>query len=86
MRVHYTESFLKSYASAPKEIKKALDKQALDKQVSFLLLDLRHKSLQAKKYKGYQGVWQARVTKSWRFYFSIQGDTYHLVNIMSHPK
>ena len=81
MRVHYSESFLKSYASAPKEIKKALDKQ-----VSFLLLDLRHKSLQAKKHKSFKGIWQARVTKSWRFYFNIQGDTYHLINIMPHPK
>jgi hypothetical protein len=32
------------------------------------------------------GRWQARVTKDWRFYFLIRGDTYILQDIVPHPK
>ena len=81
MRVHYTENFLKSYAQAPLNVRKSFDKQA-----HFLVADLWHGSLQAKKYGGSKNVWQARVTKSWRFYFTVQGDTYHLLDILPHSK
>ena len=30
--------------------------------------------------------WQGRVTKDWRFYFFIQGDTYVLQDITRHAK
>ena len=29
--------------------------------------------------------WQARVTRDWRFYFTIEGDTY-ILDIIRHPK
>ena len=32
------------------------------------------------------GLWQARVNRSWRFYFSIEGDAYVLHTIIAHPK
>lgn len=48
--------------------------------------DLRHPSLRAKKYDEARQIWQARVNRSWRFYFIIQGDSYLLLDIMSHPK
>ena len=81
MRIRYTENFLKNYARAPAEIR-----MAFDKQVKFLVADLRHGSLQVKKYGGSKNIWQARVTQSWRFYFTIHGDTYYLLNILPHPK
>ena len=40
----------------------------------------------AKKYDEARGIWQARVTLNWRFYFTIEGDTYTLLTIRSHPK
>lgn len=56
------------------------------KQVSFLLRDLRHPSLRAKKYEEARGIWQARVDRNIRFYFLIEGNTYILLDIRTHPK
>jgi mRNA-degrading endonuclease RelE of RelBE toxin-antitoxin system len=81
MKAHYTKHFLKSYAEAPAQIQ-----TAFDKQLKLLLSNFRHPSLQVKKYHETQGVWQARVTLSWRFYFTIEGDTYYLVEMKPHPK
>lgn len=57
-----------------------------EKQVFYLITNLRHPSLHAKKYNEEEGVWQARVDKSVRFFFEINGDTYTLLNIQNHPK
>jgi len=48
--------------------------------------NLQHPSLRAKKYDEANNIWQARVNKDWRFYFSIEGDKYWLHDIMAHPK
>ena len=45
MNYRPTERFLESYETAPRRIR-----QAFDKQLVFLLHDLRHPSLHAKKY------------------------------------
>lgn len=39
------------------------------KQLSFLLHNIRHPSLHAKKYDEQLGIWQARVDRNYRFYF-----------------
>lgn len=39
-----------------------------------------------KKYDEARDLWQARLTKDWRFYFRIEGDTYLLETIIPHPK
>jgi hypothetical protein len=31
-------------------------------------------------------IWQARVTRDWRFYFLIDGDTYIIIGLTRHPK
>lgn len=31
-------------------------------------------------------LWQARVNLDWRFYFTIEGDTYRIQDITQHPK
>jgi mRNA interferase RelE/StbE len=61
-------------------------KRAFEKQIGYLAQDLRHPSLRAKKYDEALNLWQARVTRDWRFYFQIEGDTYVLLDIMAHPK
>jgi len=81
MRLFYSERFLKSYRAAPASIRRAFDKQA-----AFLAQNIRHPSLQAKKYDEARDLWQARVIKDWRFYFTIDGDTYSLIDIIPHPK
>ncbi len=58
----------------------------VDKQLALLLQNLRHPSLQAKKYDEARDIWQGRVNKPYRFYFQIEGDTYEIISIIPHPK
>ena len=81
MQLFYTERFLKSYLEAPVEIQ-----NRCDKQLALLTENLRHPSLRAKKYDQARDIWQGRVNAGWRFYFTIQGDTYYLLDIIPHPK
>ncbi len=81
MTIEYTERFKKSYETAPKAVQKCCDKQLL-----FLLYDIRHPSLHAKKYDEAQDIWQARINNNWRLYFTTQKCAYILVNMSSHPK
>jgi mRNA-degrading endonuclease RelE of RelBE toxin-antitoxin system len=55
MDVLFTTRFERSYQDAPAAIKRAFDKQ-----LAFLLENLRHPSLRAKKYDTER--WQARIT------------------------
>jgi mRNA-degrading endonuclease RelE of RelBE toxin-antitoxin system len=81
MRLVFTPKFTKKYIQAPSEIQRAFDKQS-----KFLVFNLRHPSLHAKKYDESGDLWQARVTGNWRFYFTIEGNEYHLHDIKTHPK
>ena len=72
MRLLYSHRFQQAYNEAPAEIRKAFDNKA-----RLLAQNLQHPSLHAKKYDEARGIWQARVTRSWRFYFTIEGDSYH---------
>jgi mRNA interferase RelE/StbE len=81
MHLHYTERFRRSYASAPPQIQRAFDRR-----VALLVSNLRHPSLRAKKYDEARDIWQARVTRDWRFYFRIVDDVYDLIDIIPHPK
>ena len=60
--------------------------KAFLKQVTLLQQNLRHPSLRAKKFDESTGVWQARVTRGWRFYFTIEADTYVIHKLIPHPK
>lgn len=79
MKALLTRRFHRSFFDAPDEVQRAFDKQ-----LSNLLRDLRHPSILAKKYDATR--WQGRVTRSWRFYFRIEGDTYVILDIIPHPK
>lgn len=62
-------------------------KKRAKKQFRFLAGNLRYPSLNAKKYpEGGEGVWQARVDRSYRFYFLLEGNTYVILRITGHPK
>jgi plasmid maintenance system killer protein len=81
MKWRHTARSKKDYAGAPVPIRNAFDKQAR------LLAENRlHPSLHAKKYSESSGVWQARVNRDWRFYFTIEGETYVIARIVPHPK
>jgi len=81
VRVRTTQKFDEMYPAAPREIQRALDPKLV-----LLIQSLRHPSLRAKKYDEARHLWQARVTKGWRFYFTIEGDTYVMHSITAHPK
>ena len=81
MKLRYSQHFLRSLAAAHPEIQRAFEKQAIR-----LAQNLRHPSLRAKKYDPSTDLWQARVTRNWRFYFNIEEDAYYLHEIKPHPK
>jgi mRNA interferase RelE/StbE len=81
MKLEYTKTALNTLKDLPAPIRKAFYKQA-----GFLLLNLHHPSLRAKKYNETEDKWQARVNRSWRFYFKIVADTYIVEDITPHPK
>ena len=79
MRLFYPPKFKKELRNFPKEIRRKFYKQA-----GFLLQNLNHPSLRAKKYNKTSDIWQARVDKHIRFYFTTQKDTYILIHIKKH--
>jgi len=81
VKLRFTEKADKDYARLPVAVRKAFGKQ-----LHFLLANLRHPSLHAKKYSEALDVWQGRVTQGWRFYFKIEGDEYVILSIIAHPK
>jgi len=83
MRAVLAEPFVAQLAAAPPDVQRAFWKQ-----LRFLLRDLHHPSLNAKKYpeSGDPELWQGRITKAWRFYFKIAGDQYVMESAREHPK
>src|SRR6202161_276536 len=76
MILRFSKHFLRNYSKAPKAVQEAFDKQS-----QFLLQDLHHPSLHAKKYDEARDLWQARVNYTWRFYFKIVGNVYLMQEI-----
>jgi len=84
MNVQFTSRADRDYDGLPLRLQRAVDKQ-----LDFLREkpeNLRHPSIQAKKYSERDDVWQGRVNRSYRFYFQIVGDTYLILRIIPHPK
>ncbi len=81
MKLAFTERFKRSYDDAPETVRRAFDRR-----IAFLLADIRHPSLRAKKYDETRAIWQARVNRDWRFYFTIENDIISLLDMISHPK
>lgn len=81
MRIIPTKKFLAELESFPLQIQKKFEKQS-----AFLVKNMTHPSLRAKKYDESRDIWQARVDKNVRFYFVIDGKAYVLLGIKNHPK
>ncbi len=81
MTITYTQTALLALKNIPLPVRKAFYKQA-----AFLLRDIHHPSLRAKKYSEAEDKWQARVNRSWRFYFKIVASEYVIEDITPHPK
>ena len=81
MKVRLSRRAARDFEALPPQIK-----ARTAKQFDLLRVNLRHPSLRAKKYDESRGIWQGRVTRDWRFYVSIQDDTYEILTIIPHPK
>ena len=81
MKLLFTQRARNDYDAFPPNIQKLADKQ-----LDFLLKDLRYPSLNAKKYDEGRSICQARITRDYRVYFLIEGDTYVILAMTKHPK
>ena len=81
MKAAFSQRFTRQYKALSTQ-----RKAKFDKQLGFLLSNLQHPSLRAKKYDEARDVWQGRVDEDYRFYFKIEGDTYRILAIRHHPK
>jgi hypothetical protein len=78
-RLEMTPHFVRSFAAIPPDIQRAFGKQ-----LGLLLRDAAHPSLDLKLYDRARGIWQGRVTKSYRFYFTVEQDLAILHDIKAH--
>jgi len=81
MNVHLSQTAVEGLFDAPLPVQKAFIKQ-----INYLVRNLNHPSLHAKKFDEAKGRWQARVNDDWRFYFTIDRDTYRITEIIPHPQ
>ncbi len=81
MEVRLSKSVLTQMRDAPPAVQRAFVKQ-----LNQLVRDIRHPSLNAKKFDVEENLWQARVNQDWRFYFRIEGAAYLIRNLTPHPK
>lgn len=77
----YSKKFLKRYDKLP-----LLIQRKVDKQIKFVIKDLRHPSVRAKKLEGFYDVWEGRVDRSYRFIFTIQGDIITIIGVGPHDE
>jgi mRNA interferase RelE/StbE len=81
MKITYSRNAREDLVRAPAPVRKAFYKQA-----AFLIQDLHHPSIRAKKYNEANDIWQGRVNRNWRFYFKVQGEEYFVTSVIPHPK
>jgi len=81
MRIKLSDQAIESLKDSPASVQRAFEKQ-----LRFLADNLNHPSLRTKKYDEGTDLWQARVNRDWRFYFTIEGDTYRIFKLIPHPK
>ncbi len=81
MKIYVTPKAKRDYEDLPVRLQRAVDKQ-----LDFLLNNMRHPSLRAKKYDESNDIWQGRVNEDYRFYFRIVGEEYRILRIIPHPK
>jgi mRNA-degrading endonuclease YafQ of YafQ-DinJ toxin-antitoxin module len=81
VKITRTASFKKAWQGLTEE-EKALGRKALRN----LATDLRYPALRVKKMQGTEHIWEARVSRSLRMTFQIEGDTIILRNIGRHDE
>ncbi len=81
MRIARTEGFKKAWKQLTEE-QKALARKAIE----HLIADMRYPAIRVKKIRGTENIWEARVSRSLRMTFQINGDILILRNIGEHDE
>ncbi|GAI86886.1 unnamed protein product [marine sediment metagenome] len=81
LRIARTESFTKAWKQLTTE-QKALGRKAIEN----LITDMGYLALRAKKIKGAEHIWEARVSRSLRMTFQIEDEMIVLRNIGQHDE
>ena len=81
MKITRTTRFKKAWKELNKE-----EKDLARKALRNLATDLRYPALRVKKVQGVEHIWEARVSRSLRMTFEIEGDTIILRNIGRHSE
>jgi len=81
MRIARTENFKGAWRQLTEE-----QKALAQKSIENLIADMRYPALRVKKIKGTENIWEARVSRSLRMTFQIEGDIIILRNIGQHDE
>ncbi len=81
MKIVFSDRAISAWTEAPPAVRRAFEKQ-----LRFLAANILHPSLHAKKYDEARDLWQGRVNRNWRFYFTITDDAYRIEDVIPHPK
>jgi mRNA-degrading endonuclease RelE of RelBE toxin-antitoxin system len=81
MNIRFSARARRDFADLPSNLK-----ARARKQLDLLSGNLRHPSIQAKKYDQSNDVWQGRVNRDYRFYFQIVEEDYVIIRTIPHPK
>lgn len=79
MRIFYTKSFQKDYRKLAK-----VNQKIVDEKLKLFIQNPRHSSLSVKKMNGLKNIWEARITKNYRFTFQINDDAVILRRVGAH--
>lgn len=79
MRIVHEPRFLRDLENISPDLQRRTQKQ-----VKLLLENPRHPSLRARKMEGHLDVYEARITREYRFTYTVVGDTIHLRRIGTH--
>ena len=76
MKIARTERFDRAYRQVSAE-----NRAQARKAISQLAADVSHPGLRVKKIRGTKGIWEARVSRSCRLTFQVEGGTILLRNV-----
>lgn len=79
MRIVRSDRFKKEYVALSESIQRRAAKQ-----FQLLVQNPMHPSLRTRKIAGHGSIWEARVTRAYRFTFTIEKDHYVLRRIGTH--
>ena len=79
MRYIQTEQFREAFAKLPQHIQRRAKKQ-----LALFFQNYRYPSLQTKKMKGHNDLFEERITRDYRFLYRMTGDTCYIIDIGTH--